>query len=169
MSILSKKIFLAICIIIPFVLYCVYYYGHMVKNAPFRFSDFQSLEFSYGSIGHMDNRLNSATGEFQYLNSHDSVIQGKLRLRKDDLLYVHRKAMEYGFWNFPDDMTSIGTDIDSAKSVRFFLKLNYEEKSKEVLFDSQYDGDPRLKDAAVAMIQEMRRVLSDAEDKMQKK
>lgn len=164
----SKKIFIALCIVVPFFFYGVYYYSNMIKNAPFRFVDFQSVEFNYGHAEYMENRFDSATEEYQYLDRRDSIVRTKLRLRKDDLLYIHRKAMEYGFWNFPEDMTRTSPDADTSQSTRFFLRINYKEKSKQVDFDSQFYGDPRLKDAATAMIKEMQRILSDAEDRMGK-
>ncbi|WP_028298378.1 hypothetical protein [Olivibacter sitiensis] len=168
MSERTKKIFLALCIVVPFLLYCVYYYSNMVSNAPFRFADFQSVEFNYGHAEDLENKFNSLTQDYQYLNRRDSLVHDKLRLRKDDLLYIHRKAMEFGFWNFPEDLTYVAEGVDKSKSVRFSLKLNYKEKSKQVLFDSQFGGDPRLKEAALSMMKEMERVLSDAEDRMGK-
>jgi len=165
MSERSRKIFLYICIIVPFVGYCIFYYSNMIKNAPFRFADFESIEFSYGEPNHMLNTFNSETAVYQYVNRRDSVIKTTLKLRKDDLLYLHRKATEYGFWNFPDDMT-LATNNDSTKQVvRFFLKFNYKEKSKQMLFDSNYPGDPKLYDAAKTMVSEVQRILNDAEDR----
>ncbi|WP_206105986.1 hypothetical protein [Olivibacter sp. XZL3] len=166
MSERSKKIFLYICIIVPFLGYCIFYYSNMIKNAPFRFSDFESIEFSYGSPDNMLNSYNSKTQAYQFVNRRDSIIKSTLKLRKDDLLYLHRKATEYGFWNFPEDMTGKVATADTAKQVvRFFLKLNYKEKSKQVLFDSNYQGDPKLIDAAKTMVGEVQRVLDDAEDR----
>lgn len=161
----SKKIFLYICIIVPFLGYCIFYYSNMIKNAPFRFSDFESIEFRYGDPTNMLNQFDSKTTAYQYLNQRDSLIKSSLKLRKDDLLYLHRKATEYGFWNFPEDMTVVNNADTTQKVTRFFLKFNYKEKSKEMLFDSNYQGDPKLYDAAKTMIDEVRRVLSDAEDR----
>ncbi|MCL4637433.1 MULTISPECIES: hypothetical protein [Olivibacter] len=166
MSERSKKIFLYICIIVPFLGYCIFYYSNMIKNAPFRFSDFESVEFNYGTPDHMLNKYNSKTQEYQYMNRRDSLVKSTLKLRKDDLLYLHRKATEYGFWNFPDDMTNKAAGVDTTKNVvRFFLKFNYKEKSKQMLFDSNFDGDPKLTEAAKTMVSEVRRILTDAEDR----
>lgn len=162
MSERSKKIFLYICIIVPFIGYCVYYYSGMIKNAPFRFSDFESIEFNYGEGEQLYNRFNSSTNEYQYVNQQDSLIKTSLRLRKDDLLYLHRKATEYGFWNFPEDLTY---NADNKIGTRFYLKFTYKEKSKEMLFDSNFDGEEKLYNAAKTMIEEVRRVLNDAEDR----
>ncbi|SEK51968.1 hypothetical protein SAMN05661044_00437 [Olivibacter domesticus] len=161
----SKKIFLYVCIVVPFLGYCIFYYSNMIKNAPFRFADFESIEFNYGATANMNNKFDSKTSKYQYVNKRDSLIQTSLKLRKDDLLYLHRKATEYGFWNFPDEMISTGV-VDTAKNnVRFFLKFNYKEKSKQMLFDTDFKGDPKLYDAAKTMVAEVQRVLNDAEDR----
>lgn len=162
MSDRSKKIFLGICIIIPFVLYCYYYYSIMLNNAPFRYADFQSIVLTYGDDEDLSNRFDSETGIFTYVNSRDSLVSDTLRMRDDDLLYLHRKAAELGFWNLPEDMTGTGfASTDSAEVPRFILQYNYEEKSKTVTFDADFDGNPKMKDAARSVIDEVRRVLSD--------
>ncbi len=162
MSERAKRIFLYICIIVPFLGYCIYYYSGMIKNAPFRFSDFESMEFRYGEGDELVNEFNSANNRYAYLNTKDSLVTSTLKLRKDDLLYLHRKATEYGFWNFPDDLTH---NSQGKQGVRFFLKFTYKEKSKEMLFDTNFDGDEKLRDAAKTMVDEVRRVLNDAEDR----
>lgn len=162
MSDRSKKIFLGICIIIPFFLYCYYYYSTMLNNAPFRYVDFQSIVLKYGDGGELQNEFDSETGIFTYLNARDSVITDTVRMRDDDLLYLHRKAAELGFWNLPEDMTGIGFDTTNSEVPRFILQYNYKEKSKTVTYDADFEGNPKMKDAARSVIDEVRRVLSDA-------
>lgn len=157
----SKKIFLAICIIIPFFLYCFYYYSIMIKNAPYRWSDFDSIVLKYGYGGELVNEFDSSTGVFTYLNQRDSLVHDTLRMRDDDLLYLHRKAAELGFWNLSEDMTGTGFEAREPEVARFVLQFNYKEKSKTVTYDADFDGNPKMKDAARSVIDEVRRVLSD--------
>lgn len=161
MSDRAKKIFLGICIIVPFVLYCYYYYSIMLNNAPFRYVDFQSIELRYGDGGELQNSFSTETGIFTYLNAGDSLISDTLRMRDDDLLYLHRKAAELGFWNLPEDMTGTGFEEVDGEVPRFVLQYNYKEKSKTVTFDADFEGNPKMKDAARSVIDEVRRVLSD--------
>ncbi|HEY1009468.1 MAG TPA: hypothetical protein VGE58_05130, partial [Daejeonella sp.] len=77
----------------------------MVKNAPYRFSDFDSITFRYGLGDSLINTYSSKTGDYQYINSRDSLVKETVKLRKDDLLYLHRKAAELGFWNFPREIS----------------------------------------------------------------
>lgn len=149
----SKRIFLAICIIVPFIIYCWVYYSSMVKNAAFRFSDFESIELTYGTPGEMVNTFSTKTNEYQYLTKDDRILKDTVKFRKDDLLYLHRKAMELGFWNVDDDMTTVRKDSIEGKEVpRYILKYTYKEKSKEVVLDADYAGIDKMKGAAKSTI-----------------
>lgn len=133
----------------------------MVKNAPYRWSDFDSIVLKYGDGGELVNEFDSSTGIFTYLNQRDSLVHDTLRMRDDDLLYLHRKAAELGFWNLPENMTGAGFETGKPEVARFVLQFNYKEKSKTVTYDADFDGNPKMKDAARSVIDEVRRVLSD--------
>ncbi|TCD10545.1 hypothetical protein EZ449_09375 [Pedobacter frigidisoli] len=149
MSTKGKKIFLAITIILPMIIYCYIYYKPIIQNAPFRKADFVSMQFSYGLKDTLENSYNSATGAYQYVNSKDSVLRKKVFLKSDDILYLHRKANEIGLWNFPD---TIGKKSDKSKAVpRYDMTFNYKEKSKHVVVYGDFDGNPKLLDAAMQM------------------
>jgi len=164
MSERAKKIFLAICIVVPFLLYCIFYYSQMFKNAPFRFTDFESIVLKYGEGDALINQFDSATGRYQYLNMQDSLVTDTVRLRKDDLQYLHGKAAQLGFWNLPDDMTSGGAATGNDVP-RFYLQYNYKEKSKEVTLDVDFDGNAKMRDVAKTMMDEVMRVINDARDR----
>lgn len=161
MSDRTKRIFLGFCIVFPFLLYCFYYYSQMFKNAPFRFADFESIVLKYGEGDSLVNQFDSKTGLYQFVNPQDSLVIDTVRLRKDDAQYLHGKATQLGFWNLPDDMTN--GDTDKTKPVaRFYLQFNYKEKSKEVTLDADFNGNPKMLDAAKTMVDEAMRVVNDA-------
>lgn len=161
----SKKIFLGFSIVVPFMLYCVYYYGMMIGNAPFKFSEFDSIEFKYGEGNNLNNSYNSKTGKYQYINNHDSSVVKTVRLSQDDLLYLHRKAAELGFWDFPKQILADTTGRNIKNSLHYYIAFHYKRKSKEVLFDVAYNDDPRLRDAAMQVAKEIEQRLADAEDR----
>jgi len=162
----SKKIFLLLSIVVPFLLYCIYYYGMMIKNAPYRFSDFDSITFEYGQKDSLVNKFNSKTGDYQYLNKKDSLVKKHLRLTSDDLLYLHRKAADLGFWDFPSDER--GDTSKNADKVRYLIQFKYKDKTKQVIFDSDFYGNPKLKDANVMLIKEIQQSLETAEAREKK-
>lgn len=162
MSDRGKKIFLAICILVPFILYSAYYYSMMVKNAPYRFADFESITFKYGLGDSLINMYESKTGNYQFVNTQDSLIKTNVKLRKDDLLYLHRKAAELGFWNFPAELQA---DNRKPNSPRYFIEYRYKEKTKSVTFDAGYQGDPKLASAVRSLITEVDNMINDARER----
>ncbi len=168
MSDRSKKIFLAICITVPFLVYCVYYYGIMVRNAPYKFTEFESITFKYGAGDSLVNQYDSKTGNYIYLNNRDSLVRTHVRLNKDDLLYLHRKAANLGFWNFPENLAGQNQIGRHADIPRYFLEYKYKQKTKKLFFDLDFNGNPKLKEAAKALVDEVTKTLNDAEGRDKK-
>lgn len=164
MSNKAKKIFLALSIVVPFLMYCMYYYGMMVKNAPYKFTEFEELTFKYGERKNLVNSYNSRTQEYKYLSNSDSLIQKKVKLTKNDLLYLHRKAADLGFWNFPENME--GPSAETGASVaHYYIEFKYKRKTKHIDFDADYAGKPELSDAAKRLISEIDKILTTAESR----
>jgi hypothetical protein len=164
----SKKIFLLLSITVPFLLYCAYYYGMMVKNAPYKFVEFESIVFQYGEGDSLVNKYNSKTGEYQYINTSDSLVKKRLFLRKDDLLYLHRKAADLGFWDFPSQSLGDTAARNGVKPVRYIIEYNYKRKSKRVMFDNSFIGPAKLKDAHERLIREIDQRLIEREAEQKK-
>ncbi len=156
----SKKLFLIASIIVPFLLYCFYYYGMMIKNAPYKFSEFQSLRFEYGYGDTLNNTYDSKTGEYQFVNRRDSLVKINLKLSKDELLYLHRKAADLGFWDFPAN--ELNPDV-KGHVPRFVIQFNYQRKTKKVMYDASFNGNEKLKDANERLIKEIQKVINEAE------
>ncbi|WP_345951873.1 MULTISPECIES: hypothetical protein [unclassified Mucilaginibacter] len=163
----TKKIFFALTIIVPIGLYCGYYYGMMIKNAPYRFSDFQYIRFEYGLGDSLNNKFNSKTGSYQYVTQSGKVKKMNLHLTKDNLIYLHRKAADLGFWNFPAVEEGDAYQGKKEKTPHYLIEFAYKEKTKKVLFDQAYNGDPKLKDANQRLIKEIQKILDDREQKVQ--
>lgn len=140
----------------------------MVKNAPYRSFELESIVFKYGQGEELENNFNSRTGVFNYVNNNDSLVSTNVKLNKNDFIYIHHKAAALGFWNFPDDMTETTDPQDIKNSTRYYLEFNYKDKTKTVLLDVNYSGNPKLHDAAKSLIEEVQRLLSDAQDRQAK-
>ncbi|HEY4323403.1 MAG TPA: hypothetical protein VGN20_05435 [Mucilaginibacter sp.] len=164
-----KKIFLALCVIVPFLIYCVVYYAGVFKRAPYKFTEFKSFEFQYGTKDSLVNKYNSVTGEYQYLDKRDSLVKLKMFLKKSELLYLHRKAADLGFWDFPSDERTYDTSrINGQKPARYIIEFGYLRKNKKVIYDANYGGPQRLIDADKQMITEIQKVLAEAETRLKK-
>ena len=135
----------------------------MIKNAPYKFAEFDSIVFNYGTGNTLANKYNSKTMNYEYLNSSDSLIKGSLKLNKDDLLYLHRKAADLGFWDFPSKMLGDTTIRIKANVPRYIIEFKYKRKTKIVVFDANFEGPPSLKDAAERLVKEIQSKLIEAE------
>jgi hypothetical protein len=169
MSDRSKKIFLIITVVVPFLIYCVAYYRPILKNAPFRSDEFVSIQYAWGTGKVLQNKYNSATGEYQYLDSKDSLVKTNVKLRKDDIIYLHNKASELGFWNFPEVISNYNTDVSKTTVLRYVLQFNYKRTSKKVTYLSDFNETPKLRDLAVQMKTLVEQTVNDAEDRYGKK
>lgn len=156
-----KKVFLALSILVPFMLYCVYYYSKMVKNAPYKFSEFESITLKAGLGTNYEKVYNTKSQDFQYVNLNDSLIKTKVKLSKNDLLFLHRKAAELGFWDWPEKM--IGDT--SGKAARYYLEYNYQRKNKIIEIDADYNDNTKLRDAALQLVKTVDQAIEDAQDR----
>lgn len=160
-----KTIFLSITIVIPFLIYCIIYYKPIFENAPFRANELVSVQIEWGTGQNLMNRYNSETGVYQYLNPADSVITIQVKLRKDDMLFIHGKASELGFWNFPELIANPGEDITKTPAPRYVITMKYKRKSKSVTYVSDYHDIPKLKNVAEQMQKMVISTINTAEDR----
>ncbi|WP_432714911.1 hypothetical protein [Pedobacter sp.] len=165
----GKKIFLALSIIVPFLIYCVVYYRPMIKNAPFKSTEFVSLQYKWGVGKDLQNTYDSATGDYQYLNAKDSLIKTNVKLKKNDIIFLHNKANELGLWNFPEVIANRGADITSDSVLRYELQFNYKRKSMKVIMMSNYSEIPKLMNVSTQMRTLVADAINDAEERYSKK
>jgi len=169
MSSKTKKIFLLLTIVIPFLLYCIIYYTPIIRNAPFRSDEFVSFQFKWGAGNDLPNSYDSATGDYQYLDTKDSLIKTNVKLRENDIIYLHNKANELGYWNFPDVIANTGTDLNKSKVLRYVFQFNYKRKSKKVIFLTDYDEIEKLGTVAGQMKTLVEKTIGDAQERYRKK
>jgi len=141
----------------------------VLKDAPYKFKEFKSIEFQYGTSDSLVNKYNSKTGEYQYLNKRDSLVKVKVFLNNNELLDLHRKASDLGFWDFPSNERSNDTaSRNGVKPPRYIIMFNYLHKSKRVVFDANYAGPQKLVEANMTLIKEIQTALNEAEAREKK-
>ncbi len=158
----GKKIFLASTVIVPFLIYCIVYYAPIIRNAPFQEKYFVSLEYKWGG-DKLENSYNSATGQFTYLDKKDSLINRNIKLSVNDVKYLDSIADVQGFWNLPDVIANEDADLKDQSKLRYFIKFNYQGKSKEVTYFPTYSGSQKMKGAAAKVQKEIELTLIDKE------
>jgi len=119
------------------------------------------MTYKWGVKDNLENQYDSKTGAYQYVNSQDSTIKKTVFLKGDDILYMHAKANEIGLWNFPD---TIGNKNAKSMAVpRYDMFFKYKEKSKHVVIYGDFDGNPKLLDAATQMRKVIEETINQAE------
>ncbi len=80
----------------------------------------------------------------------------------------HSNADEQGFWNLPDVVGNSEADLSNPKLLRYFIKFNYQKKSKEVTYFPNFDGNQKMKTATAKMQKIIEQYLIDADQKLSK-
>lgn len=163
----GKKIFLALTVIVPFLIYSIVYYAPIIRNAPFKEKNFVSLEYKWGT-DKLENSYNSATGEFKYLNKNDSLINRNIKLTLRDVKYLDSIADVQGFWNLPNIVANGQDEVNDPKQFRYLIRFNYKSKSKEVTYLPSYRGNEKMKGAISKMQKEIELTLIDKETQLAK-
>lgn len=169
MSSNAKKIFLFLTIVVPFLAYCVIYYKPIISNAPFRSNEFVSFQYKWGMGNNLINSYDSATGDYQYLDSKDSLVKTNVKLRENDIIYLHNKANELGLWNFPEVIANAGTDLNKSKVLRYVMVFNYKRKTKKVTYVTDFNDIPKLASVAGQMRILIEKTINDAQERYSKK
>jgi hypothetical protein len=81
------------------------------------------------------------------------------------LLYLHRKAAELGFWNFPKELKGDSESAKGSNTPTYYIEFKYKDKSKSVLYDINYEKEPKLSSAAKSLITEISNMISDVRDR----
>jgi hypothetical protein len=145
------------------------YLGHLFRAEPYDFSDLKSMVFKYGVKDSLLNRYDSSTGEYDYLDRRDSLVKTHLNLTRNDLIYLHRKATELGFWEYPvNEVNNDTTNTNGEKPAEYVIQFNYRQKSKTVTFSANYDGPAELVKENLELIGEIEMVLKGAEQRSKK-
>ncbi len=164
----GKRIFLFLTVVVPFIVYAIIYYAPIIRNAPFKAKEFVSLEYKWGLGEKLENSYNSATGEYKYLNDKDSLIVKHIELTEKDKKFLDSNADVQGFWNLPNIVANNEAEVKNPKILRYFMKFNYQKKSKEVTYLPNFQGNVRMKNAAAQMQKVIEQRIIDIEERAQR-
>lgn len=139
----KRKLFVVFSIIVPFIVYTVYYYSTIIGHAPYRYDQFKRFEFRTYRFGKPRTILVSQTGEFTFYNKKDSLVHAHVRLTAADLKDIHETLRDIIFWDMPtvagDSTQKHRTDVTLV-----YLKVVYQRASKTVWWQDNYFADRKL-------------------------
>lgn len=159
---LKKTLTIASSIAVLLMVVLIGYYLMSLKKSPYSVADFDSFTYKWGAGDNLVNSYSSLSGDYQYLNNRDSLIKSNVKLRANDIIFIHNKISELGVWNLP---SSIGKPSVNSKGTVYDLQFNYREKSKRILIYSDFDGNPQLLDSAMQIKNLIQQVIDEAESR----
>ncbi len=152
-----KKSILFISLII--ILSGLGYVGYNLKRNPYPVSEFQGLSMRWGNTNGKQNSFDSQKGLYQFYDSRDSLFELPLKWKNNEIIYVHNKLFDMGFWNLPEELGR----ADSSQHQFFVdIQLKYKNKQKALKFYSDYEAKGGELDSAQAINQMLQKVLQES-------
>ncbi|RZK42105.1 MAG: hypothetical protein EOO90_08485 [Pedobacter sp.] len=138
------------------------YYMISLKKAPYDVANFKSFSYKWGTGQQLDNAYDSESGDYIYLDNQDSLIKSNVKLRANNIIFIHNRISELGFWDLP---SQLGTAKVNSGILRYELQVNYLEKSKKIVFYADYDDDFNKLDSAKQIMQVIQSTIDEAESR----
>jgi len=138
-----RKLFVVFSIVVPFIVYCIYYYTTLIHHAPFRYDQFTKLEYRTYRNGKLRTLINSQTGEYTYYNRKDSLVHAHMDMNKASLKEIHEKMRDILFWDMPL-VAGDSTQKHRADVTLVYIKADYQRASKTVWWQKNYFADITL-------------------------
>lgn len=157
---LKKNFSLIATLVVILITAVVGYYMIGLKRAPYAVANFQSFTYKWGVGDVLENSYSSINGDYRYLNNRDSLIRTQVKLRVNDIIFIHNRISELGFWSLPN---LIGKPSLNSKALVYELQFNYKEKSKKVRIYSDFDENLQLLDSAMQIRNMLQRTIDEAE------
>ncbi len=143
------------------------YYFINLKQSKYPVSSFISLNFKWGTGDTLLNSYSSKTSDYQYLDNKDSLIHKRVKLRANNIIFVHSKANELNLWELPDIIVNKGADLKSKRVLRYEMIFNYKEKTKKIIYLTDYDENPVIAGQVDQLQMLIKGVLDEIEDRYQ--
>ncbi|RZK59700.1 MAG: hypothetical protein EOO91_04290 [Pedobacter sp.] len=144
------------------------YYLMNLKRGPYAASTFISVTYKWGVGDTLANSYNSATGDYQYLDTKDQLLKKKVKLHSNNVIFIHSKANELDIWSLPEVIANRNEDLTSEKVLRYEMVFNYEKKTKKIIFMTDYDEDIAVADRADQLQKIIKQTIDEVEDRYSK-
>lgn len=159
---LKKTLTIGSSIAVLLLIALIGYYLVSLKKSSYQVADFESFTYKWGTSDNLVNSYSSLSGDYQYLNNRDSLMKSNVKLRANDIIFIHNKIGELGLWNLP---STIGQPTVNSKAAVYELQFNYRNKAKRILIYSDFDGNPQLLDSAMQIKNLIQQVIDEAESR----
>ncbi len=141
------------------------YYIMKVRSGCKRAAAFVSLTYKWGVGDTLQNSYNSKTGEYQFLDQRDQLVKENFKLRTNNVIFMHSKINEQDLLNIPDTVANVGFDLKDTKVLRYEFSFVYEDTTKNIVYFTNYDKDPIIRNKAMGLQKVVQQVITEAEER----
>lgn len=164
----KKSIPLIATVVLVVVISIVGYSYINLGKGPYPASDFVAVSYKWGVGDTLANSYDSATGDYQYVDSRDSIIHRNVKLRSNNIIFIHSKANELNLWQLPEVIANPSADLKSAKVLRYEMVFTYEKKVKKITYLADYNEDLAVALAAEELQKMLKQTIDEAEERYSK-
>ncbi|RZJ80050.1 MAG: hypothetical protein EOO47_08870 [Flavobacterium sp.] len=165
LSRIKKNISFIATVVVIVIISIAGYFVINKQKGPFSASELVSIEYKWGLGDSLVNVYNSATGNYQYLDNKDSLITKKLKLRANNIIFIHSKANELDLWTLPNVIANKNANLKTDQTLRYEIIFNYETKVKKIVFLTNYDEDMGVLDRVSQLQKTIKSTIDEVEDR----
>lgn len=131
-------------------------------KSPVQVVDFESFTLIWGKTDSLLNRYDSKTGNYQYVDRRDSLHRTQVRLHSNEIIFLHHKINELGFWGLP---ATIGSPAIEGKT-QYALTFHYKGRSKTMkVYQAAAPSINLQLDSAMRLIGMVQAVIDEADNR----
>lgn len=139
-----KKIYLIVMVVVPFLIYCGYYYSEMIRKAPYKFGDFRTITIDFNAPDGRETHIDIGTGTVIYARPGEQPLKDTISFGAEELREFHRNLYTNNFFDMPHEMKNEGSTDPSTGM--YVIKAIYTGKQYKVVYETNYRGNKRYKD-----------------------
>ena len=162
---IKKNLSLIATIVIIFTIAIGGYFLINLGKGRYPAADFVSVTYKWGVGDTLVNSYNSATGNYQYLDNRDSLIKTNLKLRVNNIIFIHSKANELGLWKLPNVIANKNADLKSDKVLRYEITFNYQKESKNIIYLVDYNDNSSIALAADELQKMIKQTIDEVDER----
>lgn len=162
---IKKNISFIATIIVIIIISIAGYFLINKQKGPYSASELVGIEYKWGLGDTLVNSYNSSTGQYQYLDNRDSLIRKIVKLRANNIIFIHSKANELNLWDLPSIIANKNADLKSNKVLRFEILFKYETRAKKIVYLTDYDEDLFVSDRVNQLQQTIKSTIDEVEDR----
>lgn len=145
------------------------YFVMKMRSGGKRAASFVSLTYKWGVGDTLQNSYDSKTGDYQFIDQRDQLIKEKFKIRTNNVIFLHSKINEQDLLNIPDTVANPQANLKDPKVLRYEFKFVYDDTTKNVIFLTNYDKDPVIRNRAIGLQKVVQQIIAEAEERFARK